>query len=149
MNNTSLEYLGFTIGAIKIAVAVPLVQEVFETTVVTRVPGCPDFIAGMVNVRGGIVPVLSLLAGAPDGRSTAKIVVLQTAEGQVGLLVSTVVDLLRFETIAPTVILPPELAAWSTCFDAMAGHDGIYLLLNVSQLIAGTLSRTAEAIATT
>jgi purine-binding chemotaxis protein CheW len=147
MNANTVEYLGCRIGTATIAIAVSYVQEVFGTSAITRVPNCAEFIVGMVNVRGTIVPVLAL-DGVPAVRSSMKIVVLNSTEGMVGLFVTSIEDLIQFDRLDPAPPPPTELAVWKSCFSHCSTRDTTYFILNVNDLIAGTVARISEVTPT-
>lgn len=69
-------------------------REVLPVQPATRVPGAPAAVAGIVNVRGTLVPLVdgrqALGAPARDGGS---IMLLDVAEHPVGLIVDEVLDL--------------------------------------------------------
>ena len=54
------EYLSFTLGAEHYGVDILKVQEIRGYDSVTRVPDAPDYIKGVINLRGTIVPVIDL-----------------------------------------------------------------------------------------
>jgi purine-binding chemotaxis protein CheW len=60
MEETSVEYLTFTLGEENYAVCISKVREVLEFDTVTKVPQTPDFMRGVINLRGHVVPVLDL-----------------------------------------------------------------------------------------
>lgn len=55
-----MKYLAFELDDETFGVPVELVQEVLEHTTVTRVPRCPEFLLGIINLRGSIVAVMDL-----------------------------------------------------------------------------------------
>jgi len=57
---SSRQYLAFTLAEETYALAIEKVREILEWMPVTRVPRCPEFMIGVVNVRGGVVPVIDL-----------------------------------------------------------------------------------------
>lgn len=57
---TSSQYLVFTLAEELYAVEVYNVKEVLEYTTVTRVPKTQDFMRGVINLRGSVVPVIDL-----------------------------------------------------------------------------------------
>jgi purine-binding chemotaxis protein CheW len=79
----------------------------------TRVPGAPDYVEGLVQVRGRVVPVINLRArfGLPpaDHSIDSRIVVGQVGERAVALLVDSARDVIQVaeEQIRP----PPPLVA--------------------------------------
>jgi purine-binding chemotaxis protein CheW len=56
----SAQYLTFTLDEERYAVDISRVREVLEFTSVNRVPRTPDYMRGMINLRGNIVPVVDL-----------------------------------------------------------------------------------------
>ena len=54
------QYLSFTLGEEVFAVDIAKVREVLEFTTVTKVPQTPDFMRGVINLRGGVVPVVDM-----------------------------------------------------------------------------------------
>lgn len=53
-------YLTFKLGGEVFALDVAKVREVLDFTTITRVPRTPDFMRGVINLRGSVVPVLDL-----------------------------------------------------------------------------------------
>ncbi|AVX31166.1 purine-binding chemotaxis protein CheW [Carboxydocella thermautotrophica] len=66
------------------------VKEIFPLVKITRVPRTPSYILGVINLRGTVVPVLSLhrLFGLPEPLSTEenRIIILTEQEGMFGVL---------------------------------------------------------------
>ena len=79
----------------------------------TPVPGTPDYVAGLVQIRQRVVPVVSLRArfGLPPAEPTldSRVVVVQAGERTVGLLVDSAREIMNIdvEQFRP----PPELIA--------------------------------------
>jgi purine-binding chemotaxis protein CheW len=65
-------FLTFRLGEELFAVDVSHVREILDLTPITRVPGAPEHMRGVVNVRGKAVPVVDLRRkfGLPPGRET-------------------------------------------------------------------------------
>lgn len=111
----------FFLGDEEYAVEIAGVQEIIRMTEITRVPRAPDFVEGVCNLRGRIVPVLDLrkrfgLEPVPHGRKT-RIIIVKMATRTVGLLVDAVAEVLRMprQAIDP----PPDLV--------VAGVDSTYV----------------------
>jgi purine-binding chemotaxis protein CheW len=62
------QYLTFSMADEECAVAVLQVREIIEYDTLTRVPSTPSWIRGVINLRGGVVPVVDLAAkfGLPE-----------------------------------------------------------------------------------
>ncbi len=54
------QYLSFKLGDEVFALDISKVREVLEFTSVTKVPQTPDFMRGVINLRGGVVPVIDM-----------------------------------------------------------------------------------------
>src|SRR5688572_18397754 len=58
MKNESNAYLTFSLGNEKFAIPVDRVQEIVEFGQVTKVPSAPDYMLGIINLRGRVLPLL-------------------------------------------------------------------------------------------
>jgi len=54
------QYLTFTLGDEDFALEIGKVREVLDYTTITKVPGMPAFLSGVINLRGNVVPVIDL-----------------------------------------------------------------------------------------
>jgi len=61
-NNQLQQYLTFLVGKEKLAIGILDVNEIIEISNITRVPMTPDYIRGVINLRGNVVPVIDLSA---------------------------------------------------------------------------------------
>ncbi len=92
------EFLSFTLGAEHYGVDILKVQEIRGYDAVTRVPDAPDYIKGVINLRGTIVPVIDLrlklrLDNARYDAFTVMIV-LNVEDRVVGIVVDSVSDVI-------------------------------------------------------
>ncbi|HET7540788.1 MAG TPA: chemotaxis protein CheW [Polyangiaceae bacterium] len=111
-NDTQTEYLTFFIAGVEYAVSLEHVREVIPYDTVTRVPGMPEVVRGVTNLRGAVVPVVDLaigfrLASIAVGARTC-IVLVEARVGAstvpMGLLTEEVGQVL---TLSATELLPP------------------------------------------
>ena len=120
------------------------VQEIVQWMELTRVPRVPDFILGVINLRGKVVPVIDLHArfGLPPAPVTSRtcIVVLQVPR-ETGMLVSGVVadDVTEvLDVPAEQIEPPPEFGARvNTEFIAgiVRAEGRVILLLNTEKIL--------------
>ncbi|WP_367345838.1 chemotaxis protein CheW [Stenotrophomonas bentonitica] len=134
------EYLSFTLGAEHYGVDILKVQEIRGYDSVTRVPDAPDYIKGVINLRGTIVPVidLRLKLRLDEARYDAftVMIVLNVDNRVVGIVVDSVSDVipLNADQIRPT----PEFgAAVDTRFISGIGtqDDRMLILLDIETLL--------------
>lgn len=55
-----MQLVGFMIGKEQFGVDILMVQEIIRSAPITAVPNSPDFIEGVINLRGSIIPVIEL-----------------------------------------------------------------------------------------
>lgn len=109
---TAGKYLTFRLAEEGYGVTILKIQEIIGLLSVTRVPRLPDFIRGVINLRGKVIPVvdLRLKFGLSRGEDTDRtcIIVLQilrdNQETTVGILVDEVLEVLD---LAEAQIEPP------------------------------------------
>ncbi len=106
------EFIAFCIGEQEFCVDIMSVREIRGWAPATPLPQTPDFIRGVINLRGAVLPImelatrLGLQANEPTVRSV--IIVVSTAGRTVGLLVDAVSDIL---SVTQDVIQPtPDVA---------------------------------------
>lgn len=107
------EYLAFTLGQEEYGIDILRVQEIRGYEPVTRIANSPDFIKGVVNLRGIIVPVvdmrIKLNLGTPTYDQFTVVIILNIGGRVVGMVVDSVSDVM---TLSPEQVKPaPEMGA--------------------------------------
>ncbi|MDD5007912.1 MAG: chemotaxis protein CheW [Syntrophorhabdaceae bacterium] len=99
------QYLTFQLGSEIFAIDVSNVREILEFTTVTKVPQTPEFMRGVINLRGSVVPVLDMrlkfgMSVTEKTVNTCIIVVEVSFEGEttiIGALVDSVQEVFELE----------------------------------------------------
>jgi len=99
------QFLTFTLDEEQYAVDVAKVREVLEYTKVTRVPRMPEYMCGVINLRGSVVPVIDLRLKfglkAVERTINTSIVVMEIEMGEdtviLGALTDSVKEVIDFE----------------------------------------------------
>ncbi len=99
------QYLTFMLAGEEYGVEILKVQEIKGWDTATPIPNTPDYVLGVLNLRGAVVPIIDLrkrfsLESVPYGATTVVIVVKMAHEDQertVGLVVDAVADVYRLE----------------------------------------------------
>lgn len=108
-----LQLVTFRIGEEEFGVDILAVQEIIRLMQITMVPRAPEFIEGVINLRGKVIPVVNMRARfnkeehVPD--SSTRIVVMELGQKIVGFLVDGVSEVLRIPE--NTVEDPPPVVA--------------------------------------
>jgi purine-binding chemotaxis protein CheW len=147
------EFLTFTLGQEEYGIDILAVQEIRGYDAVTRIPDAPDFVKGVINLRGTIVPVVDLRIkfklGEANYDAFTVMIVINVAGRVVGIVVDSVSDVvgLSRKQIAP----PPEfgVAFNARYLNGLATIDErMLILVDIEKLLAGSeidLFKTAEA----
>jgi purine-binding chemotaxis protein CheW len=107
------EFLAFTLGREEYGIDILKVQEIRGYDAVTRIANSPDYIKGVVNLRGTIVPIVDMRIrfnlGEPSYDQFTVVIVLNIAGRVVGMVVDSVSDV---TTLSPDQIkAAPEMAS--------------------------------------
>lgn len=97
----STQYCTFELGSLLLGVEARRVQEVLRSQLVTPVPLAPDFVRGLMNLRGQIVLVVDLRArlGSPseEGSSKPLNVLIHTSAGLVSMQADRLGDVIEID----------------------------------------------------
>lgn len=111
-NQNMHSFLSFKVGNELFAANVDKVLSILDLVTITRVPGSPPFMLGIINLRGAVLPVIDSrirfgIEATPDTRNTC-IIVMEVLFGNdllnVGILVDAVHEVIE---VKPDNILPP------------------------------------------
>ncbi len=96
------QYITFTVGEQEYGVDIMSVREIKGWVETTLLPNTPDYMRGVLNLRGVIVPIFDLRCrfglGETEATNLHVIVIIAVKERMVGILVDTVSDILTVST---------------------------------------------------
>lgn len=138
------EYLSFRMGSEEYGIDILKVQEIRSYEQPTRMAGAPEFVKGVLNLRGVIVPIVDLRIkfGLPEINYDAitVTVILTVADRVVGVVVDSVSDVA--ELAAKQIPPVPEFSGYvdSACITGIgtieqAGRERMLILLNIEKLM--------------
>ncbi len=94
----SLEFLAFTLGKEEYGIDIQKVQELRGYDTVTRIANAPEFIKGVVNLRGIIVPIIDMRIkfnlGTPTYDQFTVVIILNISGRVMGMVVDSVSDVI-------------------------------------------------------
>lgn len=98
----SSEFLTFTLGPEEYGIDILRVQEIRGYDAVTTIANSPEFIKGVINLRGIIVPIVDLRIkfnlGTPSYDQFTVVIILNIAQRVVGIVVDGVSDVIALST---------------------------------------------------
>jgi purine-binding chemotaxis protein CheW len=136
----SREFLVFSLGDEEYAIDILKVQEIRGYENVTRIANAPDFIKGVTNLRGVIVPIVDLrikfhLDKVEYGGQTV-VIVVNVADRVVGIVVDGVSDVM---TLTPDQIKPAPEFGVTLSSDFLSGlgslDDRMLVLVDIDKLL--------------
>jgi purine-binding chemotaxis protein CheW len=139
------QLLSFVLAGEEYAVDILRVREIIEYSTLTRVPGMPASVRGVINLRGRVVPVVDLASrfGLPESEVTPRtsivMVEIAAAEGEIviGVITDAVTAVLELEDerIQPTPSFGTKVGA--EFLNGMAETDGqkFVMLLNIDRAL--------------
>ncbi|MDQ2105893.1 chemotaxis protein CheW [Azospirillum isscasi] len=155
VNAAEEQYVTFTVGSEEYGVNILSVREIRGWTPESRLPNLPDYVRGVINLRGIIIPIFDLRArfggGATSVTKRHVVVVIQIGERTRGILVDAISDILAIghDAIKP----PPDVDGGMVDAEYLSGlytaDDRMVTLLSVEKLFSvenGELDAAAKAL---
>jgi purine-binding chemotaxis protein CheW len=153
------KYMTFQLAQEVYGLEILSVRELIGLMEITRIPRVPDFIRGVINLRGRIIPVIDLrlkfgMAATASTEQTV-VIVVQCRVGSrtltMGVLVDLVLEVLSIE--AGQIEPPPDLGAAAIEGQFIRGvgkaGDRVVFLLDIARVLSGedaaALSRAVQA----
>ncbi|WP_027187204.1 chemotaxis protein CheW [Desulfovibrio cuneatus] len=137
-----LQLVTFSIGEEEFGVDILKVQEIIRTMEITKVPRAQNFVEGVINLRGKVIPIIDMrrrfgLDSKAHDQHT-RIIVIEINNMIVGFVVDSVSEVLRIpaSTVEPP---PPVVAGLESEYISGVGklHDRLLILLDLDKLLSG------------
>jgi purine-binding chemotaxis protein CheW len=147
------EFLAFTLGSEEYGIDILKVQEIRGYEAVTRIANAPDFVKGVINLRGIIIPVVDMRIkfrlGTPVYDQFTVVIILNIGGRIVGMVVDSVSDV---TTLLPEQVRPaPDMGA-SFNSDYMIGlgtiDERMLILVDIDKLMSSGEMGLIENLAT-
>ncbi len=135
------ELITFGIASQRFGIDIMTVREIRAWSPVTRLPRVPDYVAGVVNLRGAVLPVIDLaarLGWAPTEATPRNPIIVIEHLGQMrGLIVHDVADIVSIETGS---LQQPDAMGHETITHFIEGiaplGDDMVMVLDLARLMA-------------
>lgn len=139
-SDTEEQLVAFKLGREEYGISILQVQEIKRMTDITRVPHTPDYIRGVINLRGSVLPVIDLkarlnLAAQPYSDDT-RIIIVKIDEISVGMIVDAVSEVMA---INQKNIEAPQTSTSAVAANYISGvgklENRLVILLNLEAII--------------
>ncbi|HEY0847090.1 MAG TPA: chemotaxis protein CheW [Noviherbaspirillum sp.] len=146
------EYLAFKLGKEEYGIDILKVQEIRGYETVTRIANAPEFIKGVVNLRGIIVPIVDMRIkfhlGEPTYDQFTVVIILNIGGRVVGMVVDSVSDVI---TLSPEQIKPAPEMGTALNTDYLIGlgtiDERMLILVDIDKLMSSAEMGLIDKIA--
>lgn len=135
--------VSFSVGSEWFGVDILTVQEIIRMVEITRIPNAPEYVEGVINLRGKVIPIVdfrkrfNLDADFEKGNRDRRIVVGAIGETTVGLVVDQVSHVIKLggEDVSPA---PPAVKGFDSAFIKGVGRlkEGLLIILALEKLFS-------------
>ena len=149
------QYLTFFLSGEEYATNIQRVKEIIEYTTVTKVPKVPEWIRGVINLRGSVVPVVDLSVrfglGERPATKTTCIVILEVAQDSERTVMGVIVDAVnRVIDLTPDDIAEPPAFGTRVRLDYLFGMGKLgkkfALILDIDRVLSNSELLTVSAL---
>jgi purine-binding chemotaxis protein CheW len=115
MTDETLQLVTFHLGNEEFGIDIKKVQEINRMIDITKIPNAPAYVEGVVNLRGKIIPIVSLRTklglGEADRDKATRIMIVEIEGRILGFIVDSVSEVLRIQD--PKIEAPPSITGGS------------------------------------
>lgn len=137
-----LQLVIFQLGGEEFGVEIMQVQEIIRMPDITRIPQSPDYVEGVINLRGKIIVVINLDMRfdlhSKERDDNSRIVIVEIGDNVVGMVVDSVSEVLRLST--SNVEPAPEIISAKIKADYLKGvgklDDRLLILLDLERVLS-------------
>ncbi len=132
-----MQYIGFLMNGNEYTIPILKVQEIVNLPNVTKLPQASDYLEGVTNLRGKIIPIINLkkMVGLPSESAGEKVIVISSGRITFGVLVDGITGVISIEEDE----IEPAANFMNTQIDQIEGvarlNDRLVVLLDTKKLI--------------
>ena len=135
------ELISFAIGEEQYGVDIMAVREIKGWSDITHLPKQPDYVRGVLNLRGVMVPIIDLRCRLGGGLTEATalhvVIIVQVQDQQVGLLADRVLDIVGFEASQAQPVPRVARGRGADCLSGLVNAEaGMIALIHLQQLLS-------------
>ena len=147
-----LHLVTFRVGGEMFGVPIAVVQEIVRVPAIARIPQSPDFVEGVINLRGRVITVvdmrkrLSRREGEEERGHKSRILVVETRGRLVGLIVDEVAEVLRLAADRVEQA-PPMVAGLDNQYIQGVGklEEHLLILIDIERILSAEQAEALEA----
>ena len=140
--NNIIQLVSFELEGEEYGIDVLSVREIIRMPTITKMPNTPDYVDGIINLRGTVVPIISLRKRfglwEREGDRNSRILVMEVGGGLTGFVVDAVAEVIRIQSseIQPPPAITQGNAA-QECITGVINHGNRLLIaLDLNRLFS-------------
>ncbi|RDV05344.1 chemotaxis protein CheW [Undibacter mobilis] len=135
-----IQFISFAIGNDQYGVDIMAVREIKGWSDITHLPKQPEYVRGVLNLRGAIVPIVDLRCRFGQGLTETTplhiVIIVQIGGRQVGLIGDRVLDIVSVETSQIQKVPRTGNGLQNDFLAGLVTHDGVMIaLINLPDLV--------------
>jgi purine-binding chemotaxis protein CheW len=141
--NEQLQLVSFHLGDEEFAVDILNIQGINRMVEITKVPNAPDYVEGIINLRGRVIPIIDLRRklglDTKEYDKATRFIVVEIDSKVIGFIVDSVNEVLRINS-SITEPPPPMVAGVESKFITAVGklEDRLLILLDIENILSDT-----------
>ena len=143
-----IQLVAFKLGREEYCISILQVQEIKRMTDITRVPHTPDYVRGVMNLRGSVLPVVDLKKRlgleSNDFTDDTRIIIVKVEDLSVGLIVDAVSEVMAIEQNSIENAQSVVSGVAANYLDGVGKLDNRLLILLNLEAIIGINQETAK-----
>lgn len=144
------QIIAFRLSGENFGVDIGAVREIIRLQTVTHLPSAPDAVEGVINLRGGVIPVVDLSKrlnlGSVAKTDESRIIVLDIGDSDIGIFVDAVTDALRIDGSSIESTTSVMAGGDAAYIDGIAKvEDGLLMLLDLDDALSAKAMREFKA----
>jgi len=150
-SNELLQLVTFKIGNEEFGINILLVQEIIKMLQITKIPNTPEYVEGIINLRGKIIPVVDLRSrlgmNKKDMNKDSRVIVVEVDNKTIGFIVDSVNEVIRIP--ANITEPPPELITGvDSEYIKSVGklEDSLLILIDIEKILKSEEKTVLEKI---
>jgi purine-binding chemotaxis protein CheW len=153
LSGRTLQVVSFALGSEEYGVDIAQVQEINRMVAITRVPRAPQFMEGVINLRGQLIPIIDLRMRFGMDRAertkNTRIVVTEIGSKRLGMVVDSVSEVLRIP-VEQIEDAPDLVAGVDTEYIRGVGKldDRLIIMLDLASVISASEKTELQELGT-
>lgn len=137
-----IQLVSFELDGEEYGIDVLTVREIIRMPAITKMPNTPDYVDGVINLRGTVVPIISLRKRfglyVRESDRHSRILVMEVGDNLTGFVVDAVSEVIRIS--ADEIQPPPSVVQGNATQDSMTGvinhADRLLVVLDLNRLFS-------------